>query len=102
MLASCDGEKILVLGDMGELGDNTIELHQEAGADAARLNIDRVYTLGGFSEEATEAFGENGRHFEDVDELLQAIKPKLSKSVTVLVKGSRMMRMERVVQALLA
>ncbi|MEJ2179539.1 MAG: UDP-N-acetylmuramoyl-tripeptide--D-alanyl-D-alanine ligase [Gammaproteobacteria bacterium] len=102
VLASCDGEKILVLGDMGELGDNTIELHQQAGADAARLNIDRVYTLGGFSEEATEAFGENGQHFEDVDELVQAIKPKLSKSVTVLVKGSRMMRMERVVQALLA
>lgn len=101
VLASCVGEKFLVLGDMGELGDNTIELHQQAGADAARLKIDRVYTLGGFSEEATEAFGENGQHFEDVDELVKSILPKLSKDVTLLVKGSRMMRMERVVQALL-
>ena len=102
VLASCEGEKFLVLGDMGELGDNTIELHQQAGADAARLNIDRVYTLGGFSEEATEAFGENGQHFEDVDELVKAIKPMLSNNVSVLIKGSRMMRMERVVEALLA
>jgi len=101
VLASCEGEKFLVLGDMGELGDNTIELHQQAGADAARLNVDRVYTLGGFSEEATEAFGENGQHFEDVDELARSLIPKLSQEVTVLVKGSRMMRMERVVQALL-
>jgi len=102
VLASCEGEKFLVLGDMGELGENSIELHQQAGADAARLNIDRIFTLGGFSEEATEAFGENGQHFEDVDELVNAIVPILSKDATVLVKGSRMMRMERVVQALLA
>ncbi|WP_455220073.1 UDP-N-acetylmuramoyl-tripeptide--D-alanyl-D-alanine ligase [Kaarinaea lacus] len=102
VLASCEGEKFLVLGDMGELGDNSIELHQQAGEDAARLHIDRVYTLGGFSEEATEAFGDNGQHFEDVDELVKSIKPKLSNDVTVLVKGSRMMRMERVVEALLA
>ena len=61
-----------------------------------------LFTLGGFSEEATEAFGENGQHFEDVDELVNAIVPILSKDATVLVKGSRMMRMERVVQALLA
>ena len=101
VLASCAGERFLVLGDMGELGDNTIELHQQAGADAARLHIDRIYTLGGFSEEATETFGDKGQHFEDVDDLVKSIKPKLSKDVTVLVKGSRMMRMERVVQALL-
>ncbi|MGD8570116.1 MAG: UDP-N-acetylmuramoyl-tripeptide--D-alanyl-D-alanine ligase [Gammaproteobacteria bacterium] len=100
VLAASPGRKFLVLGDMGELGDNTLELHQQAGADAAKLNIDRVFTLGGFSQEAAQAFGENGQHFEDVDQLIQAILPKLSKDVTVLVKGSRMMKMERVVQAL--
>ncbi|WP_455366224.1 UDP-N-acetylmuramoyl-tripeptide--D-alanyl-D-alanine ligase [Kaarinaea lacus] len=101
VLASCQGEKFLVLGDMGELGDNTIELHQQAGIDAAKLNINRIYSLGGFSEKAAEAFGENGQHFEDVEKLIESITPKLAKDVTVLVKGSRMMRMERVVQALL-
>ncbi|WP_455207553.1 UDP-N-acetylmuramoyl-tripeptide--D-alanyl-D-alanine ligase [Kaarinaea lacus] len=100
VLASCTGKTILVLGDMGELGENSLELHQQAGVDAARLNIDRIYTLGGFSQEAAQAFGKNGQHFEDLDKLVESIKPQLSSDVTVLVKGSRMMRMERVVAAL--
>jgi UDP-N-acetylmuramoyl-tripeptide--D-alanyl-D-alanine ligase len=101
VLAACAGRKYLVLGDMGELGENSIELHQQAGADATRLGIDRVYTLGGFSQEAAQAFGKNGQHFEDVDLLVKSIMPQLAQDVTVLVKGSRMMRMERVVAALL-
>lgn len=100
VLAASPGQKFLVLGDMGELGDNTLELHRQAGADAAKLGIDRVFTLGGFSQEAAQAFGEHGQHFEDVEQLVQAILPRLAKEVTVLVKGSRMMKMERVVQAL--
>lgn len=100
VLAACEGQRFLVLGDMGELGDNSIELHQQAGADAARLNIDRVFTLGGFSQEAAQAFGENGRHFEDVQQLIETVRPLLAEDVTVLVKGSRMMRMERVIVAL--
>jgi len=101
VLASCEGKRFLVLGDMGELGDNSLELHAQAGKDAANLKIDRVYTLGGFSQEATQAFGKNGQHFEDVEDLVEAIVPQLSSDVTVLVKGSRMMRMERVVNSLL-
>jgi UDP-N-acetylmuramoyl-tripeptide--D-alanyl-D-alanine ligase len=101
VLASCEGKRFLVLGDMGELGDNSLELHAQAGKDAANLKIDRVYTLGGFSQEATQAFGKNGQHFEDVENLVEAIAPQLSSDVTVLVKGSRMMRMERVVSSLL-
>jgi UDP-N-acetylmuramoyl-tripeptide--D-alanyl-D-alanine ligase len=100
VLAACEGQRFLVLGDMGELGDNSIELHQQAGADAARLNIDRVFTLGGFSQEAAQAFGDNGRHFEDVQQLIETVRPLLAEDVTVLVKGSRMMRMERVIAAL--
>jgi UDP-N-acetylmuramoyl-tripeptide--D-alanyl-D-alanine ligase len=100
VLAACEGKRFLVLGDMGELGENTLELHKQAGLDAARLKIDRVFTLGGFSQEAAQAFGSNARHFEDVDALVNSVVPQLSKDVTVLVKGSRMMRMERVVAAL--
>lgn len=101
VLASCEGKRFLVLGDMGELGDNSLELHEQAGKDAARLKIDRVYTLGGFSQEAAQAFGKNGQHYEDAEKLVESIAPRLSSDVTVLVKGSRMMRMERVVAALL-
>ncbi|WP_455221720.1 UDP-N-acetylmuramoyl-tripeptide--D-alanyl-D-alanine ligase [Kaarinaea lacus] len=101
VLASCEGKRFLVLGDMGELGDNSLELHEQAGKDAARLKIDRVYTLGGFSQEAAQAFGKHGQHFEDVEKLVGSIVSQLSSDVTVLVKGSRMMRMERVVAALL-
>ena len=100
VLAVCNGEKFLVLGDMGELGENSLELHQQVGKDAANLKIDRVYTLGGFSQETAQAFGSNGQHFENVDELIKSIVPQLSSDVTILVKGSRMMRMERVVAAL--
>jgi len=101
VLASCEGKRFLVLGDMGELGDNSIELHGQAGKDAAQLKIDRVFTLGKFSQEASKAFGQNSQHFEDVENLVEAIVPQLSSDVTVLVKGSRMMRMERVVNSLL-
>ena len=100
VLAACAGKKFLILGDMGELGENSLELHQQVGKDAANLKIDHVFTLGGFSQEASQAFGNNGQHFENVDELINSIAAQLSSDVTVLVKGSRMMRMERVVAAL--
>ncbi|HEY5603492.1 MAG TPA: UDP-N-acetylmuramoyl-tripeptide--D-alanyl-D-alanine ligase [Gammaproteobacteria bacterium] len=100
VLAACAGKRFLVLGDMGELGENSPELHKQAGVDAATLQIDRMFTLGRFSQQAAQAFGGNARHFDELDALLKVVVPLLSKDVTVLVKGSRMMRMERVVAAL--
>jgi UDP-N-acetylmuramoyl-tripeptide--D-alanyl-D-alanine ligase len=101
VLGASQGQKILVLGDMGELGDTAASLHAELGAFARRAGVDRLLGLGKLSAEAARAFGEGGSHFSDVADLLQALRPVLDGPTAVLVKGSRFMRMERVVNALI-
>jgi UDP-N-acetylmuramoyl-tripeptide--D-alanyl-D-alanine ligase len=99
VLAQAPGEKVVVLGDMGELGAEAAALHSEIGAAARALGIDRLYTLGEHSAHAARAFGAGARHFERLEDLLAEVENRLSPEVTVLVKGSRFMRMERVVSA---
>ncbi len=99
VLAGLPGKKILVLGDMGELGENARALHTEIGAAAKAAGIDLLFTLGDLSAAAAQAFGEGGRHFEYIEDLLHDIENRLAPEVTVLVKGSRFMRMERVVRS---
>lgn len=99
VLAGLPGKKVLVLGDMGELGETARALHAEAGAAAKAAGIDRLFTLGDLSAAAAEAFGQGGRHFESIENLLHDVENLLAPDVTVLVKGSRFMRMERVVQS---
>jgi UDP-N-acetylmuramoyl-tripeptide--D-alanyl-D-alanine ligase len=100
LLASLSGERVLVLGGMAELGDNAVQLHFDAGASAKALRIDRLYTLGPMAAQAAKGFGTGGHAFEDFNELAAALRPHLNKNVTLLVKGSRSSRMERVVAAL--
>jgi len=100
VLASSAGTKVFVLGDMGELGDAAASMHAELGGFARRAGIDCLLALGTLSAEAVRTFGNGGEHFKDVDSLLQALLPRLDGSTTVLVKGSRFMRMERIVRAL--
>ena len=97
---SLGGRSWLVLGDMGELGDSASGLHQEAGRRAHLSGIERLYALGPMSRRAVEAFGPGARWFEDVDALNAALREDITADVTLLVKGSRSMRMERVVDAL--
>ena len=99
VLAGLPGKKMLVLGDMGELGKNACALHVEIGAAAKAAGIDLLFTLGDLSAAAAQAFGEGGRHFEYIEDLLHEIENRLAPGVTVLVKGSRFMRMERVVKS---
>jgi UDP-N-acetylmuramoyl-tripeptide--D-alanyl-D-alanine ligase len=99
-LAEREGEKILVLADMRELGEYTDSAHQEVGAYAKKLAIDRLYTYGTATELTARAFGETAQHFTDLALLIAAVKAKLSSPATLLVKGSRSMKMERVVEAL--
>jgi UDP-N-acetylmuramoyl-tripeptide--D-alanyl-D-alanine ligase len=99
VLAQVPGRRILVLGDMGELGPDAERLHVEVG-DAARLGgVDRLYALGELAAKAVEAFGPGATHFARIEDLLAAVENELAPRVTVLVKGSRFMRMERVVAA---
>ena len=96
VLAACPAPTVLVLGDMGEIGEQGPALHREIGAYARASRIGAVYAIGEASREAVKAFGTDGRHFAAPEELVKA----LPAAATVLVKGSRFMRMERVVAAL--
>jgi UDP-N-acetylmuramoyl-tripeptide--D-alanyl-D-alanine ligase len=96
VLAACPAPTVLVLGDMGEVGEQGPAFHREIGAYARASRIGALYAMGEASREAAQAFGPEGRHFAAPEELVKA----LPHGVTVLVKGSRFMRMERVVAAL--
>lgn len=100
VLAATSGKKILVLGDMGELGASSVELHRTIGRDARQAGLDRLLTLGELSAYATQEFGPGGQHFDSLDDLLDATESMLDRDVTLLVKGSRFMHMERVVRQL--
>jgi UDP-N-acetylmuramoyl-tripeptide--D-alanyl-D-alanine ligase len=99
VLAAQPGQRILVLGDMGELGADAAALHREIGAQARAARIDRLLALGELSVETVKAFGPGAMHFERIEELLAEIEVALGSDVTVLVKGSRFMKMERVVNS---
>lgn len=100
VLAGFPGPRMLVLGDMGEVGARGAEFHEEAGKYARERGVDRLYAIGDLSRAATRAFGEGGRHFAAITDLIAEVKEDLRSRATVLVKGSRFMRMERVVEAL--
>jgi len=95
VLASCPAPTVLVLGDMGEVGPQGPAFHREIGTYAREKGLSRLLAIGESTVHAVEGFGKGGEHFADVDALVQAIDGR-----TVLVKGSRFMRMERVVAAL--
>lgn len=101
VLAGLPGPRLLVLGDMGEVGTQGLEFHAEAGAYASARGIENLFTLGDLSESATRQFG-SGRHFSEIDALNKAVVGTLPRCASVLVKGSRFMKMERVVEAVTA
>jgi len=100
VLAGEPAPRLLVLGDMGEVGERGPEFHREIGAYARERGIDALYALGALGKHAVEAFGPGAMHFGDVEQLLAALRASIGTQGTVLVKGSRFMKMERVVQAL--
>jgi UDP-N-acetylmuramoyl-tripeptide--D-alanyl-D-alanine ligase len=100
VLAEFDGLRLLALGDMGELGDASEQAHIEAGISAKKLKIDKLFATGSLSQYAVESFGENGFFFAEQSELIEALRPLLQAGATLLVKGSRSSRMERVADAL--
>jgi UDP-N-acetylmuramoyl-tripeptide--D-alanyl-D-alanine ligase len=101
VLSGVPGRRIFVMGDMGEAGEAAGQFHDEIGGYAKSHGIDRLLCLGELSAAAAHNFGEGGEHFSRIDSLLKTLTAELDANVTVLVKGSRFMRMERVVTALL-
>ena len=102
VLAELPKPQLLVLGDMGEVGDNGSQFHAEAGELAQQCGIDQLFVLGEQSAFAAKAFGAQARYFASMAELQQAVIEQLPQVASVLVKGSRFMKMEQVVQAIAA
>ena len=98
VLAKARGKKILVFGDMGELGDSARDFHERIGVEARLAGIDRLFALGELSAYTAAKFGPGARHFKHIEELLPEIENLLAADVTLLIKGSRFMQMERVVK----
>ena len=95
VLASSPAPTALVLGDMGEVGERGVEFHREVGEYARAKGVTQLLAMGEATRDTVTAFGQGARHFAAVDELVREIHAK-----TILVKGSRFMKMERVVAAL--
>jgi UDP-N-acetylmuramoyl-tripeptide--D-alanyl-D-alanine ligase len=100
VLSLADTDSWLVLGDMGELGETGAALHADAGRKARAAGVSRLYALGELAGHAAEAFAGPGGAYASMDDLLAALHADLSGPLHILVKGSRSMRMERVVAAL--
>ncbi len=112
VLSASLSPRLLVLGDMGEVGDDGPQFHQEIGLAAANAGIENLFTLGDLAQHSCEAFmseivhseqlaKRSAIHFESIDALNIAVAQKVSKDLTILVKGSRFMQMERVLKPLL-
>ena len=101
VLAVRPAPRWLVIGDMGEVGEAGPEFHREIGAYARAAGIERMIAAGDLAHEAVHAFGAGAVHFQSVDDLARGVAAEVHAGVTILVKGSRFMRMERVVDALL-
>ena len=96
VLVACPGPTALVLGDMGEVGAQGPEFHAEVGRYAKQKGVGTLLALGTATPEAVKAFGSEGFHFHEAEKLVEQVKDVK----TVLVKGSRFMKMERVVALL--
>ncbi|WP_300713485.1 UDP-N-acetylmuramoyl-tripeptide--D-alanyl-D-alanine ligase [Limnohabitans sp.] len=99
VLAELPGPRLMVLGDMGEVGDQGPQFHAEVGAYAAERGIEALYTLGELCGDAAKAYG-SARHFENMASLREAVLAQAMDFQSIVVKGSRFMKMEQVVEAL--
>jgi UDP-N-acetylmuramoyl-tripeptide--D-alanyl-D-alanine ligase len=100
VLAGLPGEHWFVMGDMGELGEQARASHVQIGRYAREHGVQRLFATGPMSTLAVEAFGAGGSWFPDTDALARAVDAELTPAVTLLVKGSRSNRLERVVARL--
>lgn len=101
-LTTLSGESVLVLGDMYELGEDAPRFHRETGEKVRAAGVDRLFATGGLSRSAVDGFGKGATWFSSVEALVAALLEELRPDLNVLVKGSRGMQMERVVEAVSA
>jgi len=99
VLAAEPGRRVFVMGDMGELGADAPLMHAEVGDFAREAGIDALMGFGEASRHAVQSFGRGATYFEDVEPLIRAASREAERGATLLVKGSRFMRMERISDA---
>lgn len=102
VLKNAGRNTLFVMGDMGELGADAEEMHAQIGRYAKTCGVNKLYALGKFTQAAVQAFGQPAQHFATLETLLAALQAEMQADDVVLVKGSRFMQMERVVNALVA
>jgi len=100
VLTDYPGEHLLALGDMGELGSETEQLHLAAGEQARARGVNKLYAIGPYARLAAKSFGQDSKVFDDKHSLILELKDCLTADSTLLVKGSRLMQMEVVVNAI--
>jgi len=100
VLMGLPGRRVLVLGDLGELGPDALHLHRQLGAEAYAAGVDVLYSTGELSVAAAEGFGKDARHFSERSGLIAALRHDLDEGDVVLIKGSRLSAMDRVADAL--
>ncbi len=99
-LVTLPGQSWLVLGDMGELGANAVALHADLGRVLGKVGVDRLFVCGELMRNTAEAFGRGAHWFDDKSELIDALREAVVSTTNLLIKGSRLMRMEEIVAAL--
>lgn len=102
VLAGLSGRRWLALGDLGELGPDAAQLHEDIGVLARTAGIERLMTVGTLSAGASRVFGAGAQHFDHQADLIAVLHAELGTDDRLLVKGSRAARMERIVEALCA
>ncbi len=100
VLRSVGGVTWLVLGDMAELGEHALQSHVQIGEYARECGVQRLFAIGPESSRAAESFGAGAEWFPDAESLIRRLQLEVTSGVTLLIKGSRVNRLERVVQAL--
>ena len=100
VLKTFPGKHWLVLGDMGELGNNAEMFHREAGIFAKNNGIEKLFATGKLSRCAVDQFGAGGEHFDSLYDLMHRLDDVVEEGVHILVKGSRSMHMEKIVEGL--
>lgn len=99
-LAEMAAPRLIVMGDMGEVGEKGLAFHAEVGAYAISKKIEKLFTFGELSEEAAKLF-EGAAHFNSIEDLNEAVASEIRNASSILVKGSRFMKMERVIKHIL-
>ncbi len=100
VLASFNSEHWLVLGDFGELGKDSEQIHVQMGIDAKNMGVDKLWTIGSKAKLAAESFGDGAEHFSNVSEAQEQLNKELSDNVTCLIKGSRFMQLDKLADKL--